>query len=78
MIWEGEEERYRCRDFRWPDPRRTWELGNGRQGEWVHSRCYNRDFSVLEVKKLVPIIILSEVSQTEKDKYDSTYMYLKR
>ena len=32
------------------------------------SRCYNTDLSVLQVKKLVLIIIISEISQTEKDK----------
>ena len=37
-------------------------------GEMGSSRCYNTDLSVLQVKKLVLIIIISEISQTEKDK----------
>ena len=32
------------------------------------SKCYNTDLSVLQVKRLVLIIIVSEISQTEKDK----------
>ena len=36
-------------------------------GEMGSSRCYNTDLSVLQVKKFV-LIIISEISQTEKDK----------